>query len=79
MAEPSVAALLFLLAGYVIGLCALFGSGFIILARAWGLVRIDRPRWLVTSTKRQLMLFFGSGLFLLVWDLLVRVLRDAWA
>jgi len=76
MAEPSQAALLILLAGYLVGLLCLFWSGFVIVARAWGLVRIERPRWLVHSTKRLLVLLFGSGLFLLLWDLAFRVWQN---
>ncbi|MEM7060114.1 MAG: hypothetical protein AAF557_21235 [Pseudomonadota bacterium] len=73
MVEPSQTALLILLAGYLVGLIGLFGAGFVILCRAWGLVRIERPQWLVSSTKRLLILLFGSGLFLLMWDLIFRV------
>jgi len=77
MAEPSQAALLILLAGYLVGLFCLFGAGFVIVARAWGLVRIERPRWLVHSTKRLLIVLFGSGLFLLLWDLAFRTWHSA--
>lgn len=73
MAEPSQAALLILLAGYLAGLLCLFGSGFIIVARAWGLANVTRPRWLVSSTRRLMIVMFGSGLFLLAWDLIFRV------
>ena len=66
-------ALLILLAGYMIGLLCLFGSGYVIVARAWGLSDVTRPRWLVSSTKRLLMMLFGSALFLLIWDLVFRV------
>ena len=73
MAEPSDTALLVLLMGYVIGLVCLFGSGFVIVSKAWGLARIERPRWLVSSTARLLIMLFGSGLFLLVWDMAFRI------
>ena len=66
-------ALLVLLAGYIAGLVCLFGSGFVIVSRAWGLVQIERPRWLVSSTKRLLVMLFGSGLFLLIWDMAFRL------
>ena len=69
----SQSAMLVLLAGYMIGFLCLFGSGFVIVSRAWGLMRIDRPRWLVSSTARLLMMLFGSALFLLIWDMAFRI------
>lgn len=75
MAAPSLPVLLILLAGYLVGLICLFGSGFVIVGKAWGLARIERPRWLVGSDKRLLVMFFASGLFLLAWDFFARIVQ----